>query len=56
MRWYNKIKLTMRMYSERIFVTLLLFAMSAVAFYTIDKVCTDYISANYAIWISNLKR
>ncbi len=52
MRWYNKIKLTMRMYSERIFVTLLLFAMSVVAFYTMDKVCTDYISANYAIWMS----
>lgn len=52
MRWYNKIKLTMRMYSERIFVTLLLFAMSVVAFYTMDKVCTDYISANYDIWMS----
>ncbi len=50
MRWYNKLKIIYRIYSQRIFVTLLVFVMCLVSFYMIDKVLTDYISSRYAIW------
>ena len=43
MRWYNKLKLVFRIYTRRIFVTLLLFGMSYMAFYMTDRVVTKYI-------------
>ncbi len=50
MRWYNKLKLVFRIYSRRIFVTLMVFAMCMVSFYVVDKVLTDYISSRYELW------
>ena len=50
MRWYNKLKLVFRIYTRRIFVTLLLFGMSYMAFYMTDRVVTKYIGDRYDIW------
>ena len=49
MRWYNKLRLVFRIYSRRMFVTLLLFGMCFVSFFMIDRVFTGYIGSRYAI-------
>ena len=49
MRWYNKLRLVFRIYSRRMFVTMLLFGMCFVSFFMIDRVFTGYIGSRYAI-------
>jgi len=50
MRWFNKLKIVLRMYVNRVYVTLLLFGMCFVSFFMIDRVIAQYIGSQYEIW------
>ena len=46
MRWYNKLRLVFRIYSRRMFVTMLLFGMCFVSFFMIDRGLPDILVAD----------
>lgn len=50
MKWFNKLKIVLRMYTNRVYVTLLLFGMCFVSFFLIDRVITQFIGSQYEIW------
>ncbi len=49
MRLYNRLVLIWRMYTKRVFTTILLFSMCIMSFYMVDEVLQNYYSSRYRI-------